>query len=66
MQDRLGRQIKVGQLVSVTNHLELSIKVNWIIMGFINNPLNVEAILQNFISGDVEYIDIMDLEKEFY
>jgi hypothetical protein len=66
MQDRLGRQIKNGDLVSVSNHPELIIKVNWIIIGFVSHELVIECILQNFISGDVVYVNILDLEKEFY
>lgn len=66
MQDRLGRPLHIGEIVSVTGHDELPIKVNWIVMGYINDPMMVEVILKNFIDGSVTFISILDIEKEFY
>jgi hypothetical protein len=65
MQDHLGREIRIGELVSVSGHPELDIKVNWIVMGWIDNGVAVEAILQNFIDGSTAFVNILDLEKEF-
>lgn len=65
MQDRLGREIHIGELVSVVGHEELSIRCNWEIKGFIDQGIAVEAILFNFIDGKVAFINILDLDKEF-
>ena len=65
MQDRLGRSIRIGELVSISNHPEVCPKVNWEIIGWINHPLVVEVILKNFLTQDIIYIDLLDIEKEF-
>lgn len=66
MLDRLGRQIRIGELVSVRNHPELQIKINWEVKGFIDEGMAVEVILLNFIDNQIAFINILDIEKEFY
>lgn len=66
MQDRLGRPLYIGEVVSVTGHDELSIKVNWIILGYIDHPMEIEVILKNFIDGSIAFVSILDIEKEFF
>ena len=64
MQDRLGRQIQVGDLVTIINHPELNIKVNWEIVYFIDHGIIVEATLKNFINGEIAYVSLLNIEKE--
>lgn len=65
MQDRLGREIRLGELVSVMNHPELEIKCNWEVKGFIDEGMAIEVILLNFIDSQIAFINILDIEKEF-
>jgi len=66
MLDRLGREIRIGELVAVKDHPELSIKVNWVVLDFLEYTLSVDVVLQNFISGEIRFINILDIEKEFF
>lgn len=63
MQDRFGKEITVGAFVKVADYINISPHSNWIVMGFINNPLAVEVILQSFIDGSVTFVSVLDIEK---
>lgn len=66
MLDRLGREIRIGELVSVKDHPELKIKVNWMVLDFMEYTLSVDVILQNFVTNEIRFINILDIEKEFF
>ena len=65
MLDRIGNEVKIGQLVTIVNHPEIELKCNWIIEDFIDYGTAIDAVLSNFITHQVKFISILDLIKEF-
>lgn len=65
MLDRIGNEIKVGQLVTIVNHPEVELKVNWIIIDFIDYGTAIDSVLQNFITHETRFIPLLDIIKEF-
>lgn len=65
MLDRIGNEVKRGQLVTIVNHPEIELKSNWIIEDFIDYGTAIDAVLSNFITHQVKFIPLLDLVKEF-
>lgn len=65
MQDRNGNQIRIGEVVKIVGSYELPLYNYWIIKGFVDQGLAVEAVLCHYNSGEVMFISIVDLEKPF-
>jgi hypothetical protein len=65
MLDRIGNEVKVGDLVTIVNHPEVELKYNWIIEDFIDYSVTIDAVLSNFITHEVRFIAILDIIKEF-
>lgn len=66
MQDRLGREIRVGEIVKIVNPtIEVPLHNYFIILGFLDQGLVVEVILQQYHGDDVRFINILDVERPF-
>ena len=65
MLDRIGNEIKIGQLVTIVNHPEIELKSNWIIEDFIDYGTAIDAVLSNFTTHQIKFIQIIDIIKEF-
>ena len=65
MLDRIGNEIKAGQLVTIVNHPEIELKYNWVIQDFIDYGTAIDAVLSNFITHEVKFISLLDIVKEF-
>jgi hypothetical protein len=66
MQDRNGKEIRVGEVVKIVNpSIEVPLYNYWIILGFLDQGLTVEIILQQYNSNEVRFINILDVERPF-
>lgn len=65
MLDRIGNEVKIGQLVTIVNHPEIELKSNWVIEEFIDYGTAIDAVLSNFITHQIKFIPLLDIVKEF-
>ena len=65
MLDRVGNEVKIGQLVTIVNHPEVELKYNWVIEDFVDYSLAIDAVLSNFITHEIRFIPLLDIVKEF-
>lgn len=65
MQDRNGNNIRVGEIVKIVGQYDLPMYNYWIIQGFVDQGLAIEAVLCHYHSGEVMFVHILDLEKPF-
>ena len=65
MLDRIGNEVKIGQLVTIVNHPEIELKCNWIIEEFIDCGTTIDVVLSNFITHQVKFIQLIDIIKEY-
>ena len=57
MQDRLNKDVKVGDAVSIVGH-----DTRWIIVGFNDWRCIVEAILENPSTKEIKWMPLLDIE----
>lgn len=65
MQDRNGNEIRTGEIVKIVGQHDVPLHNYWIIMGFLDHGIAVEAILQHYDSKEFCFINIRDIERPF-
>jgi len=65
MQDRNGSEIRTGEIVKIVGQHDVSIHNYWIIMGFLDHGVAIEAILQQYDSKEINFVNIRDIERPF-
>jgi hypothetical protein len=65
MKDCNGKDLHIGELVSVINHPELSLQCNWIIVDFIDFGTNIDCILEQATTKEIRFINLMDVQRQF-
>jgi hypothetical protein len=65
MQDRNGREIRTGEIVKIVGQYDLPLYNYWIIKGFVDQGLTVEAVLCHYHSGEMAFVSVLDIEKPF-
>lgn len=64
MQDRLGNDIYVGQLVKVVGHPELKLERDWIIFEFVDYGTAIDVVLSQFYTKEIRFIPLLDIERQ--
>ena len=65
MKDRLGNILRIGEIVKIVGHQEVPMRNYWIVQGFVEHPLVIEAVLTHFLDHNVMFVPLTDIEKPF-